>query len=289
MNQPTQNARPSGPTDTVSLGPARVSRFIVGHNPPCGNSHVSDAMNADMAAYFTDDNVLDLYRRAESLGVRTLMIRGDYRMLRWVELHRRDGGTLNVVGQTASEMHDVFRNIRVMAAAGVDAVYHHGTQTDKFWREGHIDRAADYLKAVRQAGVAVGLGTHQPEIIEYAEERGWDLDFYMASFYNISRTPRESMMVTGVAAYDEEQYLPDDRDRMTRLIRRVAKPVLAFKVLAASRHCDTQDHVRDAFRYAYTHVKPTDAVVVGLFPKTVDQLTLDLGYAREACAAPGTA
>jgi len=274
-----------GPTSTIRLGEAEVSRFIIGHNPPCGNSHVSDELNAEMRAYFTAENVVALWRRAEAMGVRTLMIRGDYRMLDWLEQYRRAGGTMNVVAQTASEMHDVLRNIRVLAAAGAEAIYHHGTQTDKFWREGRIGEARDCLRCMRDCGVAVGLGTHQPEIIDHAEQSGWDVDFYMASFYNISRVPRESMLVAGRSNYGIEQYLPEDRLRMCQTIRRTDKPVLAFKILAAGRSCATQADVREAFRFAFANIKPSDGVVVGVFPKHADQLALDLAHAEAACRA----
>jgi len=282
------DTRPAGPTDTIRIGAVEVSRFIVGHNPPCGNSHLSREVDAEMRAYFTTERVVALYRRAEALGVRTFFIRGDYRMLEWVEQYRRAGGKMNVVGQTASEMHDIFSNIRVMAAAGVSAIYHHGTQTDKFWRLGRIDETLDYLKCMRDCGVAVGLGSHQPEVLDYAMQHDWDVDFYVASFYNISRQPRESSIVTGVAQYDQEQYLPEDREAMVSQIRRLNRPVLAFKILAAGRHCRTQEDVREAFRYAFANLRASDAVVVGLFPKDADQLALDLGYAAEAIRAART-
>ena len=276
----------NGPASLIRLGNCRVSRFIVGHNPPCGNSHFTAELNDEMAEYFTTENVLKLYRRAEELGVRTFLIRGDYRMLGLLERYRRRGGTMNVIGQTASEMHDVFVNIRVMAAAGVEGVYHHGTQTDMFWREGRIDDCVDYLKCMRDAGVAVGLGTHIPEVIEHAEDRGWDVDFYLACLYNISRVPRESLIVTGDAgAYEKEPYLPEDRHKMLATIRATPKPVLAFKILAAGRLCESPESVRQAFRSAYTNIKPTDGVVVGLFPKQFDQVEVDLGYAEQACLA----
>jgi len=281
------SADTNGPTSTVRIGPASVGRFIIGHNPPSGNSHISTEVDAAMRAYFNDETVPALYRHAEELGLRTIMIRGDYRMLNWVELYRRAGGTMNVVAQTASEMHDVFGNIRVMAAAGADAIYHHGTQTDKFWREGRMDECRDYLKCMRDSGVAVGLGTHQPEIIDHAQQRGWDVDFYMASFYNLSRVPRESSAVTGRKAYEIEIYDDADRERMCEMILAVDKPVLAFKILGAGRKCESQEQVAEAFRYAYTHIKPTDAVVVGIFPKGNDELALDVGYARDACREMG--
>ena len=278
-----------GPTKMVPIGPVQVSRFIIGHNPPAGNSHISSEVDVRMRAYFNHETVPALYRQGEQLGLGTLMLRGDYQMLGWLELYRRAGGTMNVIGQTASEMHDVFTNIRVMAAAGVEAIYHHGTQTDKFWREGRIDECLDYLKCMRDAGVAVGLGTHQPEIIDYAAHNGWDVDFFMASFYNLSRVPRESSAVTGRKAYGTEVYEDEDRDRMCDMIRAVDKPVLAFKILAAGRKCGSQEQVAEAFRYAYGNIKPTDAVVVGLFPETIDELSLDLDHARDACVGAGGA
>ncbi len=279
-----------GPTSLIQIGNCRVSRFIVGHNPPCGNSHLSIEYNREMEEYFTTENVVKLYRRAEELGVRTFLIRGDYRMLNWLELYRRAGGKMNVIAQTASEMHDIFANIRVLAAAGAEAIYHHGTQTDKFWAAGRIEDCRDYLKCMRDSGVAVGLATHIPEVIEYAQEHAWDVDFYMACLYNISRVPRESLIVTGDASgYAREPYLEEDRRRMLALIRAVPRPVLAFKILAASRLCATQDDVRAAFRDAYANIKPTDGVIVGLFPKHIDQVMTDLQYAQDACRAAATA
>jgi hypothetical protein len=277
MNAPTQ-----GPFSRVRFGSAEFCRLIPGHNPLCGNSHLSAERDAEMRTYYNAETVVRLYQHAEQLGLRTLLIRGDYRMLEWIEQYRRRGGTMDIISQTASEMHDVFSNIRVLAAAGVKAIYHHGSRTDQFWQEGRIEKARDYLKCMRNCGVAVGLASHMPEVFEYVEEHGWDVDFYMTSFYNLSRKPRESSIVTGKAAYADEEYLPEDRAKMVRLIQSVKKPCLAFKILAASRNCATQEDVRAAFRFAYSHIKPTDAVVVGLFQRDQDQLALDLQYAAEA-------
>ena len=60
---------------------------------------------------------------------------------------------------------------------------------------------------------------------------------------------------------------------------------LAFKILAAGRLCNTQEDVRQAFHYTFSRIKPTDGVVIGLFPKSIDQVALDLAYAEEAAAA----
>ena len=76
---------------------------------------------------------------------------------------------------------------------------------------------------MRDSGVQVGLGTHIPEVIVYAEEKGWDVDFYMACMYNLSRKPRESALVleargarqgpSDPTQVNDEEYLAEDRAR----------------------------------------------------------------------------
>jgi len=269
---------------TVPFGDIRITRLISGGNPLCANSHLSEEMNRDMHEYFTDERVVEYLQRVQAAGINTLQARGDYHhVLHWVELFRRSGGRLHWIAQTASEMHDVYQNIRVLAAAGAAGIYHHGTRTDAWWHEGCIDRVEDYLKCMRDCGVRVGLGTHVPEVIDHAETKGWDLDFYMACVYNLSRRPRESALVAPDAPQPKEEYREGDPPKMYERIRRTDKQCLAFKVLAAGRRCRTQDDARRTFREAFENIKPTDAVVVGMFPKYVDQISLNVQYAIEAC------
>ena len=261
-----------------------VTRLISGGNPLCANSHFSDEMSQHMRDYFTPEQVIAYLHHLQQAGINTLQARGDYhRILHWLELFRRQGGQLHWIAQTASEMSDVFQNIRVLAAAGAIGIYHHGTQTDRFWMEGRIEAARDYLKCMRDTGVQVGLGTHVPEVIEYAEEKGWDVDFYMASFYNLSRKPRESALVAGSATTAQEEFLAEDPSRMCQVIRQTEKTCLAFKILGASRLCATQEEVATAFRFAFSGIKPKDAVVVGMFPKHEDQIALNIGHVMAAC------
>ena len=272
---------------TIPFGPVEITRLISGGNPLCGNSHFSPEMDADMREHFSAEAVVRYLYRLQECGINTIQARGDYhRVLYWLELFKREGGRLHWIAQTASEMADVFRNIRVIAAAGAVGIYHHGTQTDRFWREGRIDDCLDYLKCMRDCGVQVGLGTHIPEVIEYSEEQGWDVDFYMACFYNLSRTPRESALVSGSAA-TAEVYPDQDPPRMCETIRATEKTCLAFKIMAAGRNCATQNDVRAAFEYAFDSIKPQDAVVVGMFDKYLDQIGLNAGHVREVLREGG--
>jgi hypothetical protein len=149
-----------------------------------------------MAACYTPERVVEVLQRCERAGINTVQARGDYhRVLYWLELSRRKGGELQLVAQTASEMHDTFQNIRILAAAGAIGIYHHGSRTDRFWQAGKIGKVEVYLKCMRDCGVQVGLGSHIPEVIQYAEEHDWDVDFYATCLCSLSRQPRQSALV----------------------------------------------------------------------------------------------
>lgn len=60
------------------------------------------------------------------------------------------------------------------------------------------------------------------------------------------------------------------------------KTCLAFKILGASRLCATQENVAAAFRFAFSKIKSKDAVVVGMFPKCLDQIALNVQYTMAA-------
>lgn len=266
---------------TIPFGEYQVTRLIMGGNPLCGNSHYSRAMNRDMADYYTPERVVEVFQRCEAEGINTVQARGDYhRILHYFELYRRAGGKMHWIAQTASEMHDIKTNIRVIAAFGAIGIYFHGSRTDSYWHEGRIDEVEDYLKCMRDQGVQVGLGTHIPEVIEYAEEKDWDVDFYMACFYNLNRQKRESALVSGV--FTKEAFYEEDPPRMCETIRQTPKTCLAFKIMAASRLCADQEQVRRTFQWAFDHIKPQDAVVVGMFPKYEDQIKLNVEHALAA-------
>jgi len=266
---------------TVPFGPSEITRLVSGGNPLVGNSHFSPEWNEDMRSYFTVEEVVRYLHRCVEAGLNAVQARGDYRVLHWIELFRREGGHIQLIAQTASEMHDVFENIRVIAATRPLGIYHHGTQTDRWWLSGEIDRVRDYLKCMRDCGVQVGLGTHFPEVIAYAEERGWDLDFYMACLYNLNRRPRDGGGASG--AFEVEEFLESDPPRMLETIRATRKTCLAFKMLAAGRRGHTQEAVRAAFRDVFAGIKPTDAVVVGMFDKYLQQIPLNVQYTLQAC------
>jgi len=233
---------------TIKIGNHEVTKLIIGGNPFSGNSHQSNEMNKEMRDYYTTDKIKETLRECERYGINTVQARGDAHIMRILNEYWNEGGRLKWIAQTASELASIPDNVRNISARGAIACYHHGSKTDSLFKEGRLDSVKDVLAVIRNTGMAVGLGTHEPEVVRYAEDNNFDLDFYMIAFYNLSRRG--------------EIYLPEDRDAACKIIRDIDKPVLAFKVMAAGRNAPFE-----AIKYAYENIKPEDAVVMGMFTK----------------------
>jgi hypothetical protein len=271
----------AGSLPQVDFGKHRVGRLMVGGNPVSGNSHISAAASREMADYFTAANTKEMLRRCESAGINVWQSRGDRHIIRLLREYRNDGGRIHWIAQTASEFADIPRNIREIAAAGAIGIYHHGSRTDAWWEAGKIEQARELLKAMRDTGVQVGLGTHIPEVIDYVESKNWDLDFYMTCLYNLSRPKEETARLAGGAA-DGELFWDPDREKMLERVRRTRKQCLIFKIYGAGRKCDSEEQMRAAMRLAFRHAKPSDCAIVGMFPKRSEQVEQNCRLLREA-------
>jgi len=255
----------------IKLGPHRVSRLIVGGNPVSGNSHFSPQLSREMVDYFTAANIKKLLQECEQAGINTWQSRGDKHIMRVLHEYRLEGGRLQWIAQTASELADQPRHVRELAGYKPIGIYHHGSRTDRLWQAGQIEQARELLKVMRDVGVQVGLGTHIPEVIDYAESKAWDVDFYMACVYNLSRSRQEAEHLAG-RAVEGELFWDPDREKMLERVRKTSKPCLIFKVYAASRKCGLAAEMQRALNLVFQYAKPGDAVVIGMFPKRSEQV-----------------
>jgi hypothetical protein len=167
-----------------------------------------------------------------------------------------------------------------MRECGPIAVYHHGTKTDELFKAKKYDELKDRLKIIRDAGAVVGLCTHIPEVVEYADEHGWDIDYHMTCLYNLSRIDRVSASVTG-KINNGEPFFDEDRYLMYKAIQNTSKQCHVFKLLGAGRLCETSVQVEDAFKETFANIKAIDAVIVGMFQKYMDQVEINAGIVNK--------
>jgi hypothetical protein len=285
MTVPLAGTEPGAALPTVALGPHRVTRLIVGSNPMNGYSHFNRLLSQLMLEYFTDERKIEFLLNCQKAGISTWQTHYDERFFR---LLREAGWKMSWLWladlerkANAPEALDNISQCRLIPKAERPlGMVHHGERTDVYFREGRLDRVLTFINAVHDLGLLAGISTHNPRVVEAVEEKGWNNDFYMTCFYCESRRPEEFQKEIGVLPVGET-YLSTDPPRMCEMIRRTRKLCLGFKILAAGRKCDTPNDVRQAFEFAYRNIKPSDGVIVGMYPRFTDQISENVALARE--------
>jgi hypothetical protein len=261
---------------TVPLGGKAVTRLVAGYNPIGGHSHSTRKLAEHMRSYFTVGRTTDFLLHCEGQGINTWQ--GDYtEKVRDALRAARDRGSKMQWICLTSERHN---NLKEALALKPIAVVHHGGVTDRMFHDGEPGKVHDFVKKVHDAGVLAGVSTHNPDHLAKVEGAGWENEFYMACFYNITRPVEEIQEMLGDRVLGE-LYLASDPLKMTERIRQVRKPCLAFKILAAGRLCKTKVSVERAFAYAYASIKSTDALIVGMYPVFSDEVQEDADLGRK--------
>ncbi len=258
---------------TTHISDLEVTRLIVGGNPFSGHSHISAELNQEMMDYYTVDRIKRTLREADQAGINAFVGRADNHIMRLLKEYRQEGGTISWIAQTAPERASVPANVDQLCSMGAEACFLHGGMIDNMYRAGRLPEAREWIQHIKDKGLPAGLASHDPEILLAAEEMELGAEFYMTCFYNVY--------------LHGEVYAKEDRDAMTEAIRRLDKVCLAYKIMAAGRN-----DPEEAFEYAYANIKPSDAVVIGIYTKqqptqVADDAALALRFTSSTSAAPG--
>jgi len=278
------SAASDSPMPRIRLGQHRLSRLICGNNCFNGTSHQSVIVSEEMKRYYTPDQITRTLRRCQEVGVDTWQ--GSYRN---IEYHTRllaAGGALQFIAVE----HGTPDKIAALAKAGCIALAHHGEATDRAFKSGQLDSIHDYLKRIRDTGMAVGVSSHMPAVFDAIESKGWDVDYFQTCVYERHRTAADLEALLGqVPLPVGEVYLSKDPARMFRVIRQTTKPCLAFKILAAGRRAQTPQEVEAAFAETFGNIKSGDAVIVGMYDRLSDQPAQNAALVRRFGAPPSAA
>jgi hypothetical protein len=276
-------AAPSSPTPTeepklpqIRLGQHSVSRLICGANCFNGGSHLSVFVNHQMREYYTPEQILKTLRRCQEVGVNCWQSgHGNF------DLYRRfldEGGKMHFLSIEAGKSPPLAK----LAAGGCIGVAHHGEVSDSLFKQGKLDEIGDFLKRVHDAGLPAGVSTHMPAVVDAVESKGFEVDYYMTCVYERHRSAADLEKLLGQAPIPTgEVYLPNDPPRMFKSVQATKRPCLAFKILAAGRLSERREWVERAFRDTFAALKPTDAVIVGIFDRYSDQPAENAGFVRK--------
>jgi hypothetical protein len=282
---PASGGEPAANTlPTIRLGAHQVSRLIMGGNPIYGYSHFNRLLSRHQTEWHTPQRVVELLRRCEAVGINTWQNSYAERTLADLDRYRKAGGTMHWLCLGKPDWEQKPDQIADAARRKPIGIAPHGAHAERLHRQKRLGDLVALLARIRRQGVLVGLSAHNPELIQLAEDQKWDVDYYMCCLYYLTRPREEYQKILGKDLPLGEIYLPTDPPRMFRVIQATKRPCLVYKVLAAGRRISNPAEIRNCFETALANIKPTDALIVGMYQQFGDQVGENAAIVRDLCA-----
>ncbi len=275
----------AAPLPTIKLGPHAITRLVAGWNPIGGYSYLGPHTDRHMKEYFTVEQTVTFLLDCEKAGINAHQFSVADTTVEVLRRVREHGSNMNFYCLHAGREGIA----QVVQDTQPFALVHHGGVTDQLFHQGKSQEVHDYVKAVHDRGLLAGVSAHDPDCIRRIADEGWEVDYFMCCFYYLTR--KNSTADGPTAAPETLQiaypFYRADPAVMTRVMREVDQPCLGFKILGAGRLCDSQESVREAFRFAFESIKPKDGVIVGMYPRFFDEIAANSQYTRELAQQPG--
>ncbi len=174
------------------------------------------------------------------------------------------GGKIQWIAQTHPQSNDLTSNIKRAIDNGAVAAYIQGGIGDSFVKNGRVDLLGKAIEFIKENRIPAGIGAHSIEVPIACEKAGIEPDFYMKTLHSgnyWSATPKEDRIEFNVdsnSPYDHDNIWSLCPERTIEFMKKVDKPWIAFKVLAAGAI-----HPSDGFKYAFNN--GADFVCAGMF------------------------
>ena len=248
---------------TGRIGKVQVSRLIIGGNQFSGWSHSRDLayLRELFRAYSTTERIMDTLQECEENGINTIITASsEYLNKYWKER----GGKIQWIAQVHPKANDLTSNIKSAIDSGAAGAYVQGGIGDSFVKNGRLDLLAKAIEFIKDNGLIAGIGGHSVEVPMAVEKARINVDFYMKTLHHgnyWSATPKEDRIEFNVdsgSPYDHDNIWSITPEKTIEFMKKVDKPWIAFKVLAAGAI-----HPREGFKYAFEN--GADFVCVGMF------------------------
>ena len=239
----------------TEVGGKSLSRMIIGTNWMAGWSHTGAAADARIRDYHHSyETVARMLEKFMAHGVDTIMapFADAPVILKAVKETEQklgkkmimvDTPTINVE-DSAQGRQEAKAKIHLSKSNGADfCLIHHASAellVNKEKKE--IRRIDDYTKMIRDEGLIPGLSAHMPELVQYSDMNGYDVETYI-QIYNCMGFLMQ-VEVEGV----------------NWVIRNAKKPVMTIKPMAAGRCTPFV-----GLNFSWATIRDCDMVTVGCF------------------------
>ncbi len=235
---------PQGKLPSIHLGKLEVSRLILGSNPFFGFNHGNPQATGDeMRQYYTDERVMEVMDKAAEQGIAAVWTPCYDHWVRLWNKYSQRGGKLKIwIGQPDS-FDEMKEHITLCAKNGGKAICIQGECAGRAIREGKYELVKEWLELIKSFDLPAGIASHRPEYLLKAEEQNLPVEFYH--------------LTVGIP----DSYHQKDRNKTLETIKKMEKPMVAFKVLGAGRFPP-----KEAFPYVLKNIRKKDGMCVGVFP-----------------------
>jgi hypothetical protein len=244
------------------IGNLKISRLISGGNLISGWSHSRDLIYVHdlMRHYNTDEKVMETLELLEEHGVNTIVADPSERPYRiFPKYWNERGGKIQWIAEGHPTLKDLKTDIKTSLDYGASAIYIQGVIGDRWLRSGHLDELGECVDFIKSNGVPGGIGAHMLDVIIESERRKYNADFYVKTLhqsnYWSARRPGQNLDVVDNGT---DNYWSMTPEKTTEFMKKVDKPWIAFKILAAGAI-----HPREGFKYAFDN--GADFICVGMF------------------------
>jgi len=263
------------------IGDLSISRLLLGGNLLTHYTHSRDLKYVyNLAAqYNSEEKILQTLARAEAHGINTLVIHTVPWAMDILKKYRRErGGQIQwIICPTAPIEPGLAKYREAVAdliAAGTEAIYLWGVHADRLVAQGKMELIKEAVELPQLAGIPSGVGGHDLNVVIQCEKHGVPADFYIKTFHH-HQYPTGPKPEEVKGPYSEiPGYWCSDPAKTVEVMSSVAKPWIAFKVMAAGAIPP-----RNAFAHAFN--SGADHVLAGMFDFEIAE---DAAIARQAIA-----
>lgn len=246
---------------TGKIGNVTISRLICGGNLIGGWAHSRDLVYVStlLKQYFTDEKIIETLQICEENGINTIIVgTSSFDVLKKYRDER--GGKIQWLVQCVVKPDDLETDVKRAIDGGAVGAFLIGNLGDEWTRAGKMDLVGRLFDIIKHNGVIAGVGGHNLGTVVACEEAKLPVDFYMKTHHstNYWSTRRPDQQKDVIDNYGVDNYWDKEPDRTVEYMRKVEKPWIAYKVLAAGAI-----HPREGFKHALQN--GADFMCVGMF------------------------
>ncbi|MGB2821302.1 MAG: hypothetical protein WBF17_10000 [Phycisphaerae bacterium] len=262
------------------IGKLEVSRLLLGGNLLTHYTHSRDLKYVyNLAAHYnTEAKILETLAAAEAHGVDTLVVHFVPKVLRILADHRKRGGKIKWIICPAAGVDEGMKaysqQLQELADMGCEAIYLWGVRADALTAAGKVDLLAKAVGMARDHALPSGVGAHDLRVIQACEKNKVPADFYIKTLHHHNYPSGPKADELKGPTREIPGYWCEDPKAVVAFMKSVAKPWIAFKVMAAGAIPP-----QNAFQYAFA--SGADHVLAGMFDFEIAE---DAAIARKVLA-----